>query len=212
MYAVVFALLFCFIGSPWAADSLSQPTRVVWMDIHAPLGSDMGQWVISRFEESLSREPGFQLITQAQRAQMAQQVALQPETRLIHPDSVYLQTIQPDFWIELTFDPILHQEGRAGWLFMVGRRSLQSRLHFSIRSERQDMPPLQGTLQADTTWLLEYCGFLECVNKPMPAVERLPIEKSLYEHLLWQLHERIRQALTIPLREQQKKTKPSDTL
>lgn len=208
MFSVFFAILVCLLGSSWAADSLSLPKRVVWMDIQAPLGSDMGQWVISRFEESISREPGFQLITQAQRARMAQQVTLQPETRHIHPDSVYLQTVQPDFWIELTFDPILHQEGRAGWFFMMGRRSLQSRLHFSIRSERQDMPFLQGTLDADTSWILEYCGFLECVNKPMSAVERLPIEKSLYERLLWQLHERIRQALTIPLREQQKKQNP----
>lgn len=187
----------------FAAAQDSAVARTVWLQVRTAPGSDIADWVVERVEQALRTEAGFHLITREERRQAAEFYARQPATRAANADSLLRRERQPDFWVELNFQPVQIREGRAGWAFVMGRRSVGVAADFLIRSERQDMPPLQGVLQADSSWMLEYCGLLECVNKPFPAVERLAVERSLNERLITQLKERIRLALTIPLRERQ---------
>lgn len=183
---------------PAAQDST---TRTLWLDVGTPQGSDISDWIVLQAEQAFAGESGIKVITRAERLRAAAGFAAQPGTRLANADSLYRLERKPDFWISLSLDPIRAEDGRAGWLFFMGRRTVTAAADFVIRSSRGDMPDLQGRLTMDTSWTLDYCGMLECVNTPFPAVERLPIEKTLVLRLVTQLRDRMHQALTIPLRD-----------
>lgn len=186
------------------ADSTTTP-RTLWLEVSAPQGSDLADWMVLQSEQAFAAEPGFVVITRAERLRAAEKTALQPATRLANFDSLFRLERKPDFWVDLRLDPILASDGRAAWIFFTGERTVSAGADFSIRSGRNDMPDLQGRLVADTSWNLGYCGMLECENNPLNAVERLQVEKALIQRLIATLQNRMHQALTIPLREQSKK-------
>ncbi len=223
------ALLLCLLGLAAFASAASNTrtsatnvrssdsTRLLWLDVRTPQGSDLSDWTVLQAERLFAAESGFQVITRAERLQAASYYALQTDLRSKSPDSLYRSERKPDFTIRIDFSPIRSTDGRAGLLFFMGRRTLQSEVAFSLLSERGDMPPVQGEIKRDTSWTLDYCGMLECVNKPLSATERLPVERTLIGNVLTTVHERLYQVLTVPLRERrqaeaQKKASPPDSV
>jgi len=202
----IFPLLLIATVFAFSAPTLNKDSvRTLWLDVQAPQGSDISQWTVQQAERIFSAEPGFQIITQAQRAEAAAHYARQPETRHANADSLYRITRKPDFWVELELAPPRVSDGRAGWLFFMGRRTLVVEANFSVISDRGDMPGLRGRLVADSSWILDYCGMLECLNTPFAAADRLEAEKDLTLRLVETLRARLEQALTIPLREKKEK-------
>lgn len=189
-------LLLCALAT-WSAPP-DTTRRTVWLDVSTPQGSDIADWTQAQAEQAFSSEPGFKVISRAQREEEARRLALQPITRHADADSALRSKLRPDFWVELKLEPLRATDGRAGFLFFMGRREVHAAMNFSVRSDKGDMPPLQGRLMLDTSWILDYCGMLECVNTPFPAVQRLPIERALVLRTLDVMHERLRQALVIP--------------
>jgi hypothetical protein len=92
--------------------------------------------------------------------------------------------------VQINFDPALQDAGRAGWLFFWGEQRMRLTLHYSASTDSTS-PPLQGSLSQDTSWLLGYCGMIECTTKPMPAQERLTVLKSLASESLAQLRKKL---------------------
>lgn len=196
---------------------MSDSTRLLWLDVRTPQGSDLSDWAVLQAERLFAAESGFQVITRAERLQAASYYALQTDLRSKSPDSLYRSERKPDFTIRIDFSPIRSTDGRAGLLFFMGRRTMRAEVSFALLSERGDMPPVQGEIKRDTSWTLDYCGMLECVNKPLSATERLPVERSLVGNVLTTVHERLNQVLTVPLRERrlaeaQQKALPPDSL
>jgi hypothetical protein len=92
--------------------------------------------------------------------------------------------------VQINFDPAHQEAGRAGWLFFLGEQRMGLTLHYSASAD-STAPPLQGSLSQDTSWLLGYCGMVECTTKPMPAQERLTVLKSLASKSLARLRNKL---------------------
>jgi len=88
--------------------------------------------------------------------------------------------------LTLNFQTARDHHSRAGILFFWGEREVSIEAHYTMKPENTE--PLKGTVKADSSWFTGYCGMLECQTKPMPAQQRIDVQKALVSKILHELN------------------------
>ena len=102
---------------------------------------------------------------------------------LLVPDTVVLN---------VDFQTAKDEHGRAGFLFFVGQRKISIKADYSLDK-------VNGTLQADTSWLTGYCGVIECQTRHMPAQQRIEVTRALVSKILMDLKGRLQGVFVKPI-------------